>query len=282
MRILALAAALAPGVAWAQAQAPAKPPVIINATVQQYEDGPSIPTGHKFVPGETVFFSFQVRGFSVSSEGKVRLTYRIETVDSDGVPMVEPDTGRIETEISDLDKDWLPKVRYSCLIPPHALPGEFRITALVRDASTVLDAKTEATFSVQGRAVDTSGPFSVRNIRFLRSEDDRTPLTVVAYRPGEALWARFDITGFKSGEKNHIDVIYGISIVSPSGKVLYSEPEAASEEDAPFYPRRYVPGVVSLTVQPKTTPGEYTLIITARDQVGNQTCEGRGVFRVEP
>ncbi len=279
MCILALVAALASSAAWAQA--PAKPPVIANATIRQYEDGPSVPAGHQFIPGETVFLSFEVQGYSVSSEGKVLLTYRIETLDSDGVPLVEPETGRIETEISDLDKDWLPKVRYSCLIPPHALPGKFRIIALVRDGRTALDAKTEATFTVQGRAVDTSGPFSVRNVRFLRSEDDRTPLTAAAYRPGDALWARFDITGFKSGEKNHIDVVYGISIVSPSGKVLYSEPEAASEEDAPFYPRRYVPGVVSLTVQPKTTPGEYALIVTARDEVGKQTCEGRGVFRVE-
>jgi hypothetical protein len=279
MRAIALAAALAEAVAWAQA--PPKPPVIVGATLQQFEDGPSLPAAHQFIPGETVFFSFQVRGYSVSSEGKVQFTYRIEALDPDGAPLVEPDSGRIETEISDMDKEWLPKVRYSCLIPPQALPGQFRISALVRDGRTALDAKAEATFTVQGRAVDTSGPFSVRNLRFFRSEDGLTPLAVATYGPGDTLWARFDITGFERGEKNHVEVIYGISIVSPSGKVLYSEPEAASEEDSSFYPRRYVPGVVSLNIQPKTAPGEYTLLITARDQVGNQTCEGPGAFRIE-
>jgi hypothetical protein len=279
MRALALVAAPALAAAWAQA--PPKPPVIVNATLQQYEDGPTLPAGHQFIPGETVFFSFQVRGYSVSPEGKVQLSYRIEAQDADGAPLAEADTGSIETEISDLDKDWLPRVRYSCLIPPHALPGKFRITAVVRDGRTALEARQEAAFTVQGRAVDVSGPFSVRNIRFLRSEEDRAPLAVASYRPGDTLWARFDITGFKLGDKNHVEVVYGISIVSPSGKVLYSEPEAASEEDASFYPRRYVPGVASLNVQPKTTPGEYTLLITARDLVGHQTCEGRGVFRIE-
>ena len=279
MRAIALVAALAEALAWAQA--PPKPPVSVSATLQQFEDGPSLPAAHQFIPGETVFFSFQVRGYSVSSEGKVQFTYRIEALDPDGALLAEPDTGRIETEISDLDKEWLPKVRYSCLIPPHALPGQYRIAALVRDGRTALDAKAEATFTVQGRAVDTSGPFSVRNVRFFRSEDDRTPLAVATYRPGDTLWARFDITGFKRGEKNHVEVIYGISIVGPSGKVLYSEPEAASEEDSSFYPRRYVPGVVSLNIQPRTAPGEYTLLVTARDQVGNQTCEGPFVFRIE-
>jgi hypothetical protein len=279
MRAVVLVAAAVIAVGRAQAQP--KPPVIVNATLQEYEDGPPLRAGHEFIPGETVFFSFQVRGYSVSSEGKVQFTYRIEALDSDGVNLAEPVSGSIETEISELDKDWLPKVRYSCLIPPHALPGKLRIAAMARDGQTGLEAKTEVDFAVRGRTVDTSGPFSVRDIRFLRAEDDRTPLAVATYRPGDTLWARFDITGFKLGEKNHLDVIYGISIVSPSGKQLYSEPEAAAEEEAPFYPRRYVPGVVSLNVQAKTTPGEYTLIVTARDQVGNQTCEGRGVFRVE-
>jgi hypothetical protein len=281
MRVLALAAALMPAAIWAQA--PAKPPEVVNVTVQQYEDGPSVPAGNRFIPGETVFISFQIRGYSVSPAGKVLLTYRIEAVDQDGVPVVEPESGRVETELTSQDKDWLPKVRHSVLIPPHALPGEFRITALVRDGRTMLDAKAEAVFNVQGRAVDTSGPFAVRNVRFFRSEEDQTPMAVPAYRPGDAFWARFDITGFKSGEKNRIEVLYGISIVSPSGKVLFSESEAALEEDSSlFYPRRYVPGVFSLTVQPRTTPGEYTLVITALDQVGEQTCETRGTFRIEP
>jgi hypothetical protein len=280
MQVLALAAVLMPAAIWAQT--PAKPPEIVNVTLHQYEDGPAVPAGNRFIPGETVFFSFQIKGYSVSPEGKVLLTYRLEAVDSDGTAVVEPETGRVETELGAQDKDWLPKVRHSVLIPPHALPGQFRIKAVVQDGRTMLEAKAEVGFSVQGRAVDTSGSFAVRNVRFFSSEEDRTPMAVPAYKPGQAFWARFDITGFKTGEKNLVEVLYGISIVSPSGKVLFSEPEAALEEASSFYPRRYVPGVFSLTVQPRTTPGEYTLVITARDQVGEQTCEAKSVFRIEP
>ncbi|HSW50981.1 MAG TPA: hypothetical protein VLH09_12435 [Bryobacteraceae bacterium] len=278
MRILVLAAVLTPALG---AEGPAKPPEIVGVTVHQYEDGPAVPSGNRFIPGETVFVSFQVRGYSVSPDSKVLLTYRIEATDSGGVPLVEPDSGRIETEIAPQDKEWLPKVRYSALIPPHALPGKYRVAALVRDGRSATDAKVEVWFSVQAREVDTSGPFAVRNVRFFRSEEDQRPMATPAYRAGEAFWARFDITGFKLGDKNRVEVLYGVSIVSPAGKVLFSEPEAALEEDTSFYPRRHVPGVFSLTVQPKTTPGEYTLAVTARDLVGDQTAETRSTFRIE-
>src|SRR5512138_2907769 len=267
MRAAAFAAILISVALWGQE--PATKLQINNTVIHQYEDGPSVPAGSSFVPGETVFFSCQIKGYSVAAD-KVLLTYQIDVVDSDGVAVVEEERGRIETEVSVQDKEWLPKVRHSVLIPPHALPGQFRITVLVRDSNTRAEAKAEANFTVRGRAVDTSGPFAVKNIRFFQSEDDRTPMISPVYKPGDALWTRFDITGFKAGEKNRIEVMYGISIVSPSGKVLFTEPEAALEEDSPFYPRRYVPGVFSLTVQPRTTTGEYTLVITARDRVGEQ------------
>jgi hypothetical protein len=277
--IRTLAVALLPAVV--QAQAPVKPLAIVGVTLHQFEDGPPLASGHQFIPGETVFFSLQVQGYQVAPEGKVRLAYRIEASDAGGTPLVATQAGKVETELSYQDKDWLPKIRHSVLIPPHALPGQFRITAWVKDENSGREERAEASFTVRGRQVETSGALALRNFRFLRTEEDREPLAVASYRPGDALWARFDITGFKAGEKNRIRVVYGISILSPSGKVLLSEPQAAVEEEAPFYPKRYVSGVISLTVQPKTTPGEYALAVSVRDEVGQQTFESRHAFRVE-
>ena len=279
MRLLLAFAALLPAAVCAQTAA--KPPVIVDAAVHQFEDGPVISPGEGFLPGETVFFSFQIKGYSVSSEGKVLFTYRIDALDPEGVPLVEANTGRIEAEISYQDKDWQPKVRHSFLIPIHALPGRYRILAVVRDGRASVDAKAETVFGVRGRSVDTSGPLAVKDVRFFKGEEERTPLAAVVYRSGDELWTRFDITGFKAAEKNHIRVSYGISIIDPAGKVLFSVPEAAVEEDSPFYAKRYVPGMTSLTVQPKTAPGDYALLITVRDEVGGQTCESRNNFRIE-
>jgi hypothetical protein len=219
-----------------QAQPPVKPLAIVNATLHQFEDGAPILSGHQFVPGETVFFSLQVQGYQVAPDKRVRLSYRVEASDSSGTPLAAPETGKEETNLSDMDKDWLPKIRYSVLVPSHALPGGFQIAAWVKDEISGREAKAEASFMVQGRKVETSGALTLRNFRFLRGEEDREALPAAVYRAGDKLWARFDITGFKTGEKNHLRVAYGISILGPSGKVLFTEPQAAVDDEAPFYP----------------------------------------------
>jgi hypothetical protein len=101
------------------------------------------------------------------------------------------------------------------------------------------------------------------------------------YKPGEPVWAKFDITGFKYGEKNRIDVSYITSVIAPSGKVLWTQPEPAAEKSESFYPRRYVPAAMGITLQNNIKPGEYTIAVAAKDAVGGQTCEVKFNFVVE-
>ncbi len=258
--------------------------VIVKPTLHQFEDGPPVYADHRYIPGETVFFSFQAQGYQVARKDdsrKVLLSYRIDALDSGDVRLVETATGKIDTELTPQDKDWLPKVRHSFLIPPHALPGSYKILASIKDELSGQEANTEVSFTVHGRHVEPSETLVVRNFRFQRSENATQSLVTAAYRAGDTLWAKFDITGFQVGEKNRIWVEYGISILNSEGKVLYSQPEGAVEQDAPFYPKRYVPGIVSLNIQPGTPAGEYAILVTARDEVGKHTVESRHVFRVE-
>ncbi len=273
-------AALEGAALWAQA--PPGKLEISSASVHQFEDGPPLGAGESFLPGETVFYSFLVRNFGVAPGGRVRLNYRIDVRDAEGVAVVEPATGTVATELGPEDKEWVPKVRHEFLIPPHALAGRYRILAEVKDAVTFQEASSEVLFAVRGKELDVSGPLSIKNVAFFRGEEGRNPAVTPAYRPGETLWVRFDITGFKTGENNRLDVVYGLSILNPAGKILYERPEAASETDAPFYPRRYVSGEISLDIQRGTPPGEYTLVLAARDGVGEASCESRHSFRIEP
>jgi hypothetical protein len=70
-------------------------------------------------------------------------------------------------------------------------------------------------------------------------------------------------------------------VLAPSGKVLYSQPQADSEHSQSFYPKRFVPAVMSLVTKPNTHPGEYVVVLTAHDGVGNQTSEARQGFTIE-
>ncbi|MCS6952443.1 MAG: hypothetical protein RMK57_06685 [Bryobacterales bacterium] len=264
----------------AVAQAPPQL-TIVNSTIHQFEDGPRMEAGHRFIPGETVFFSFQVRGFGKSKDELVHLRYEMDALDAENVRLVETVRGEVRTELAPQDKDWLPKVRWSFVIPPHAWPGTYRIAVRVKDELTGREAALEVPLSVEGRRVEPSPTLVIRNFRFLREERAPEPLVPAVYHPGQTLWARFDITGFKIGDKNQIRVAYRISILNAEGKLLYTQPEAAVEEDSPFYPKRSVPGLVSLQIQPGTPAGTYLMAVTVEDAVGSQTYETREAFRVE-
>jgi hypothetical protein len=142
-------------------------------------------------------------------------------------------------------------------------------------------ASAEATFEVRGHAVEPSAELVVRNFSFHRTQDDTEPLKVAAYRPGDTVWGRFDITGYKLGAGNQRDVAYTLTVTGPGGRVLLAAREPTVDKGASFYPVKYVPCVISLNLQPNIRPDEYIITITALDRVGNQTYESKRTFRVE-
>jgi hypothetical protein len=225
--------------------------------------------------------SFLVSGYQVSEESQVNLVCHIEALDPQGVPLVEVIRQEVRTAVSPEDKDWTPIVRQSFVIPPLAPPGEYRILMAVEDRLASQEVKAELRFPVRGRQVAPSDTLVARNVRFLRGEDDLQPLQPPVYRPGNAVWVRFDIVGYKLGEKNRLQVSYGVSVLSPSGKTMYSEPQAAVEQGQSFYPKRYLPGTFSLNLSNNVRPGAYTILLTLRDEIGNQTVESRHEFTVE-
>jgi hypothetical protein len=257
------------------------PLAIVRPTVSDRDGGAAVPSSFVHDPGETMFFSFQVEGFTPSSAQRVNLSYKLEAFDPHGVPIMQPVAAEIEETLAPEDKNWKPIVRQEIAIPPLADSGAYKIAISVTDAIGKATATKEVPFEVRGHRVDPSDTLAIRNVRFYRGEDDREALSKAAYRPGDAVWARFDMIGFKYGEGNLIDVSYDVSVLGPTGKVLYTQPQAGSDRSPSFYPKRYVPAVFSLATKPNTHTGEYTLLVTAHDGVGNQTFEARQSFTIE-
>lgn len=259
----------------------AAPLAVVRPTISDRDGGAAVPDTIVHDPGETMFFRFQVDGFTASSGERVHLSYKMEAFDPHGVRIIEPVTAEIEETLAPEDKNWKPTVHQEIVIPPLADSGTYKIAISVTDIVAKATATKDIPFEVRGRKVDPSDTLAIRNIRFFRKEDDQEALPKAAYRHGDAVWARFDIIGFKYGEANSIDVSYGVAVLAPSGKVLYTQPDAGSDRSQSFYPKRYVPAVFSLVTRPDTRPGEYTLSLTAHDGVGNQTFEARHSFTIE-
>ena len=259
----------------------AAPFAILKPAISDMEDGPPVPSTFTFVPGQFVFVSFEIGGYKVSSEQKIKLSYKVDAFDPKGVPLMESIDSVVDATVSEEDKNWKPKVRQQILLPPLAGSGLYKVTAQVTDDLAKATASQEIKLDVRGRDVAPSDTLIIRNFHFYRGEEDREPLAVSAYKPGDTLWARFDITGYKFAPRNSVDVDYGISVVAPNGKVLFTQEKAAEEKSYSFYPKAYVPGSMNLNLQSSIRPGQYTIVLTARDHTGNQICEAKEVFTIE-
>jgi hypothetical protein len=264
------------------AYAATAPLAIIKPVMSDMEDGPGVASNFIFVPGQFIYLSYHIGGFKASEEQKIHLSYKTDVFDPKGVHLIETLADQMETTLAPEDKNWKPIVRQQFLLPPIAPSGTYKITVQVTDDLAHGAAVTEdIPLTVRGRAVEPSDTLVIRNFHFYRGEEDRDPLAIAAYKPGDTLWARFDIVGYKFGPHNSIDADYGISVVAPSGKVLFTQEVAAEEKTSSFYPKAYVPGSMNLNLQSNIRPGQYSIVLTARDHTGNQTCEAKASFAIE-
>ncbi len=258
---------------------------LIAAGVRQIEDGPPVPSGTQFVPGETIYYSVQVAGYGITpgepDKRKVHLSYKIDAFDPKGVKLIETVQSVLDATVSQQDKEWKPKVRNEILIPPFAPPGKYKVITTVTDDVAKVTATVETRFEVSGRSVEASPELIVRNFGFYRSEDDAKPISTAAYRAGDTLFARFNMTGFRFGDRNTIDLAYDVTVLNPEGKQIYEQPNAAVEKSFSFYPKPYVPGGMNLSLQAEHAKGEYTIVLTVHDSAGHQNYESRQIFTVE-
>ena len=254
---------------------------IVRPQLHQYDGGPPLASGFQFLIGDVIFLTFQIAGYQISDDSKVDLGYTVEAVDPDGVPFAEANAGKIATQVSPEDKDWMPLGNASAAIPPLAWGGTYRLKLTVEDHLSKQTTKTEIAIPVRGRNVEPSQTLTVRNFRFLRTEEDADPLLDAVFHPGDSVWVRFEFTGFRYGPKNHAHVEYGVALLDASGKALFSQPQAAAEDEDAFYPKRYLSGALSLNLEKKIKPGQYVVVLTLRDYAGDQTQETRHEFHVE-
>ena len=282
-------AALAPHApGQAQPKAPAQPTAktvaIERLALHQFEDGPLLSPDYVFVPGETAYFSCRITSYQIvkkEQEQSVKLAWQMRLVDPSGVAIEKDQAGRIEDRVLPQDKSWMPKFISSFIVPAFAPSGTYRVAIKVVDEAAGVETAGELVFQVHGRTVERSDTLVARNFQFLRAENDRNAMTSAIYHPGETLWARFDITGYKFADGNRLSVDYGLAVLRPTGEQVFAQPVAASESKDSFYPQRYVPGALSLTLNPDVPKGSYILLITVRDKLGDQTWETRQPFEID-
>lgn len=259
----------------------AAPLAVVRPIISDSEGGAALPASYEYRPGETLFFSCRVSGFQKTPDEKIHLGYSVQAFDPKGVPLVELFKNEVTEEVTPQDKEWMPKIATEVPLPPLIAPGTYKIVVKTEDLVGKTQAELAVPFEVRGHQIETSETLTVRNFHFYRGEDDIQPAEKAVYRAGDAVWAKFDITGFKYGPNNKISISYGMSILDSSGKVLWTQPEPSKEETESFYPKLYLPAALSIVIQKNTTPGQYTIVAQVKDAIGDQSTDAKGTFTVE-
>jgi len=244
--------------------------------------------GLQMKAGGDVVMTFRAAGFE-RLEGKndagypeflVNLSHEVELRDPKGVLIEPPKSGRVNTTLTMQDDKWTPLMRWSATVPAWAPSGTYSIRIHVQDEIGKTETEHIAKFQVRGESVAESDTFQLQQVEFARSEDG--PWATSRYFAlRDPIFVRFKIVGFQVSESNRVSVAQDWAVLNGDGKVLVAADDAAhSQTDSP-YPPRFLDTNFHLELQdPK--PGAYTLRITIRDLVGDQTATIDAPFTLRP
>lgn len=251
---------------------------IVKPVISQSEGGPADAPGFEHVSGETLFFSARISGFAKTSDNKVHLSYSVQAFDPRGVALNEIYNNAILEEVTEQDKDWEPKIETEVEVPPLVPAGEYKIVVKAQDVYAETSTELPVTFRIRGQRMEPSDRLVVRDFGFYRGENDNQAMASPIFHNGANLYARWDITGYKYGESNKIDITYSVSILQ--GDKILKAFDPATEQSDSFYPRPWIPASFSVPLQ-KVVIGQYTILVRVKDAVGNATIESRHNFTVE-
>lgn len=259
---------------------------IVDAGVENAEDAPFVPASYVFLPGDYVYSIFAATGFRITGDAysksrQMKLEYTFEILDAHDVPLAPAQTGVIADEISAEDKHWMPRRRASFLLPSYVAAGVYHVRISISDPISKENATRDFPFRIGGLALQPSPSLTVQNFRFLRSDADGPGIDPPAYRAGDTVWARFDITGFQLGPGNTAELRYGVTVLRPNGAPIFSQPDATGEKLKEFYPPQFIPGMLSVTTTPGLPHGEYTMVVELHDHIGKRDGELRFPFQIE-
>jgi len=262
------------------------PLAVIDAGVERAEDAPYVPKDFQFLPGEYVYFSFHISGFGSRLNEKtetkaISLEYELTPEDANHVALTEPVKGVIQEDLGKEDKNWIPKRRASFLLPSFVAAGTFSIHVMVKDLIAKKEAAHDYPFEIGGVHIADASSLRVESFDFLRNQDDSAALDLPAYAPGDTVWARFQMAGFKYEGRSKYKLSYGLKVLRPDGKTFLDAPNAAQISSDSFYPAPYVPGDLQITTPKNAERGAYQLTLTVRDEAGNQSFELKRTFTIE-
>lgn len=258
---------------------------IVNAGIEQEDNGARAPHDYQFLPADPLFVVFEISGFQINrNEEKdtrsISLNWEVSLVDDAGLPLAPPQSGVVKTGLSPEDKRWLPKRRAQFDLPQLIAAGRYQVHITAKDLLGKTEAAQDIPFLIGGRTIEPSASVGVQHVAFSRTEGG-PPLSVPAYQPGDSVFLRFDLTGFSSSPTREYRIGYRFDILGPDGKVFVHQREPVLLSGTPFYPAAFVPASFAVDTPAKSARGKYTVVLTITDDVSKQSSTDKCEFTLE-
>jgi hypothetical protein len=172
-------------------------------------------TDSKFLPGDTLFLAFDIKGVTVDKENKVQYSTTIEVCDAKGKTCYKQPSQE-QTVVNVLGGNSFPAVARVDLGLDQA-PGEYTLNVTVTDRASKQSKTLSQKFSVLPKG------FGV--VALTTSSDADAHLPVGLMCVGESVWVNAAVVGFerdKSTGQPHVDL--ELRILDEQGKPTVAKP----------------------------------------------------------
>ncbi|MBI4460563.1 MAG: hypothetical protein HY648_10965 [Acidobacteria bacterium] len=240
--------------------------------------------------GGEVSLTFRIEGFQRQRgpspsglwewEEHVQLAYEIELRDPQGRLVQPKETGEVKTSLSPRDQQWQPRIHWSGSVPISAPGGNYRVHIHVTDQLGERQTSHIAAFLVRGESIRPAESLQVQQLEYGTSAEGPW-FSHGFFAPGDTIRVQYKVTGFRISEENEVWVEHDWTVLDSEGNVVVSQTNAAVEKRKSFYAPRFLSTGFDIRLQ-DPIPGEYTLRVAVRDQIGEQEASSESTFTIRP
>lgn len=233
---------------------------LVNLRITHGELGPERTT-EEFLPGDIVFFSFDIENVTVDPSGQVSYSMGMEVADPNGKKILEQKP-RENNDFLPLGGASLPARAYITLSPEQSA-GKYTCKITVVDNASKATKMIEKDFAVKEKS------FGIVSLYSTSDSNGVVPAPTAGFE-GQSLWVHFNVIGFqRGGEMKQPSVEFQMTILNEdTGKATVEKPtvytvnEGVADDESLIRMRFPVP---------LNRPGKYSLMLKSTDKLADKS-----------
>jgi hypothetical protein len=222
----------------------------------------------KFLPGDSLFLSFEIDGITIDEAGKVRYSTSTEITDSNGKVVFRGPARDLEA-LAMLGGAKLPA--YAQVdVGLDQPPGEYAVKVTVTDLATKKSQALTQKFGVLERG------FGMIRPTLTCDPEGQVPAGI--FVPGQSLWLNFVVVGFGRDDKKQPHVTFEMRILDGEGRPTVARPFTGKIQEGVPASATALPAQFLLALN---RAGQFTAELKVTDQVTGKKIEGAYPFTVQ-